>query len=186
MQDAVCQHEWVVFSQGKITTWVNVQCARCLDMGSVVDPSDEECRRAQSASVSPYRWSDDTRVKVQVHGQVLRYVIRAAGDKSPSRRPRGEEEVAYLTYPPFVPAKSFERQARREREDMASLASFVEREAIRGKTFAGAVSQREKAGIHTSKALWFLTWRFQLYSSIGDDYEPEVVAHVIRKYAGLI
>jgi hypothetical protein len=60
-----CYHEWFVISTVLDEVSLMVQCANCEARGTVDDPTREEWSRAFSAPSNPYRWHDESRVRIR-------------------------------------------------------------------------------------------------------------------------
>src|SRR4051812_43497559 len=58
-------HEWVVFNTALRERWLMLQCVECGLHAAVEDKSPGEWAQAFHAPSRPYRWYDESRVRVQ-------------------------------------------------------------------------------------------------------------------------
>ncbi len=82
-----------MFSTALLDACLMLQCIECGTHGTVDDPTKEEWSEAFYAPSNPYRWEDESRVRIRGRGPL--YVGKfgdQADDRSPS--PRAEGMVA--------------------------------------------------------------------------------------------
>ena len=59
---AKCAHSWRVIGSAVGDVSLELQCQKCLLLGSVVDPTEQEWSDAFDAAETPYIWDDNERV----------------------------------------------------------------------------------------------------------------------------
>jgi hypothetical protein len=178
-------HEWVVFSTDTGEGWLMLQCVLCGKHAAVEDPSRDEWAEAFYAPSRPYRWLDESRVRVKDSGVAKvpwPYVVRAAGgEKCECYEVHGVLEPRdYERVPVEVLLGDTEALTAKERADLDELAEDISTTDLCSFAFPHFLRASRQEGMEPVGAAFRVAARME---ALGMHCSAPVVAHVLRQYA---
>jgi hypothetical protein len=179
-------HEWIVLSGALDEGWLMLQCVGCAQHGVVLDASFAEWTETFDPPSRPFRWYDDSRVKIQsAPSDGLLYVMRASrGKKCECYTRLGVlEPEDYERVPAEIlrPAEALTAEAR---EDLEEYAEFVAPTDLCSLFFPHFLRGfREHTDHEVPEAVWRFAMKIELANQRTLHCSASVVAHVLREYA---
>ena len=177
-------HEWVVYSTALQEGWLMLQCVGCGWGAVVTDPSLAEWSEAFYAPSRPYRWHDESRVRVtRTRPDGLFYVMHAGGGKKCEcyarlgvLEPQGYERV------PAEVLRSPEALTAREQAELHDLAEVVATSDLCSQVFPLYLrSFQQHTGNEVPGAAYRVARRLEQMGPLH--CSAAVVARVLAKYA---
>lgn len=189
MEKAVSDHvhEWVVFSTALTEGWLMLQCVECGQHAAVEDPSADEWSDAFQSPSSPYRWHDESRVRIMLHvGQKPLYVVRTLpGPTCECYDRRGVAQPVEYERMPVEILRAVARIPDHEQEELEELAELVAKSDLCSFAFPHFLqSYADTTRCRPCNAVLEIARRIEAIDHKGLHCSPAVVAKVLREYAG--
>src|ERR1051325_1475738 len=166
-------HEWVVFSTALQECCLMLQCVECGLMGTVDDPTKEEWSKAFHAPSRPYRWDDESRVRIQGPGAI--HVVRADKDAKICDCPCRQTELKYERFPAEIMAPDAGIMPE-DRQELEGLADLVGKSDLCSNLFPFFIrSYQDATGNEPGGAVKRIAGRIEQIDRMGLNFSPYVV-----------
>jgi hypothetical protein len=174
-------HEWVVFSTAIEDGFLMLQCVDCGLMATVDDPSEVEWSEAFHAPSRPYRWADESRLRLR--GPEPLHVVRAEQNPHGCECPSHQADLEYERFPAEImaPDSALTPEGRKELE---ALSDLVSKSDLCSNLFPFFMqSFLSDTGHEPAGSVKRIVSRIEQIDRMGLHCSPAVVARVLREFA---